>query len=291
MSMQWFSFARLWAVILKEFIQMRRDHLTFGMMVGIPIIQLILFGFAINTDPKHLPMAVRAEDSSEFTRSFISSLKNSGYFIVTHTPTTEKEADQLLALGDVQFVLTIPSNFSKKLERGEHPALLIEADATDPSATSNAIATLMQLGRTALQNDMEGSTQQLRETVPPFDIHIHRRYNPEGITQYNIVPGLMAVILTMTMVMMTAMAMTRELEYGTLENLLATPVKPLEVMIGKIVPYVFVGYVQVSVITLAAHFAFHTTKPKHLMPTQYPETPSYTLPMNQQIDHQSNLTT
>jgi ABC-2 type transport system permease protein len=252
-----FVWSRLWAVILKEFVQMRRDRLTFAMMVGIPIIQLTLFGFAINSDPKHLPLAVRSSDNSEFSRSFIQSLKNSDYFLVTDEPKTEDEANKLLRLGEVQFVLTIPADFSKKLERGEKPALLIEADATDPSATSNALATLNQIGQRSFVHDIKGSLSFLSASSAPYEIQVHRRYNPEGMTQYNIVPGLMAVILTMTMIMMTGLAITRELERGTMENLLATPIRPIEVMIGKITPYIMVGYVQVSVIILAAYFVFN----------------------------------
>jgi ABC-2 type transport system permease protein len=256
MMKDYFSWARLWAMILKEFVQVRRDRLTFAMMVGIPIIELALFGFAINADPKSLPMAVRSSDNSEFSRSFIQSLENTDYFVITAQPKTEAEANKLIRLGDVQFVLTIPADFSRKLERGERPQLLVEADATDPSATSNAIAALMQLSEQAFKYDLQGNLQFFKKTPTPFDINIHRSYNPEGITQYNIVPGLMAVILTMTMIMMTGLAIAREVEHGTMENLLATPMRPLEVMIGKIVPYIVIGYVQVGVIFLAAHFLF-----------------------------------
>jgi ABC-2 type transport system permease protein len=256
MMKDYFSWARLWAMILKEFVQVRRDRLTFAMMVGIPIIELALFGFAINADPKSLPMAVRSADESEFSRSFIQSLENTDYFVITAQPKTEAEANKLIRLGEVQFVLTIPADFSRKLERGERPQLLVEADATDPSATSNAIAALMQLSQQAFKYDLHGNLQFFKQTPAPFDINIHRSYNPEGITQYNIVPGLMAVILTMTMIMMTGLAIAREVEHGTMENLLATPMRPLEVMIGKIVPYIVIGYVQVGVIFLAAHFLF-----------------------------------
>ena len=244
------------AVLVKEFVQMRRDRLTFAMMVGIPIIQLILFGFAINTDPKSLPTAVLSADASPFARSFVRAMENSGYFRVVRQLATEAEAERVLATGEVQFVLNIPENFSRKLVRGERPVLLLEADATDPAATSNALSALMTLNRTALTRDLAGSLEHLRDAPPSFDVSVHRRYNPEGVTQYNIVPGLIGVVLTMTMIMMTALAMTRERERGTMENLLATPVRPVEVMAGKIVPYIIVGYVQVTIILLAAKLLF-----------------------------------
>jgi len=251
-----FSFARFWAVLTKEFVQMRRDRLTFAMMVGVPIMQLILFGFAINSDPKSLPTAVLAADNSVYARTLVRAIENSGYFRVVRHLSSEAEADRALAMGTVQFVVTIPENFSRKLERGERPVLLVEADATDPAATSNAIAALLTINQNALNRDLAGALHDLQYPVPAFELRVQRRYNPEGITQYNIVPGLLGVVLTMTMVMMTSLAVTREYERGTMENLLATPVRPIEVMIGKIVPYIIVGYIQVTVILLAAKLLF-----------------------------------
>ena len=251
-----FSWNRFLAVLTKEFIQMRRDRLTFAMIVGIPIIQLILFGYAINADPKALPAAVLAADNSVFSRSYVRALENSGYFRVVRRIASEREAQHALAQGDVQFVITIPENFSRKLVRGERPVLLVEADATDPAATGNAIAALQMLSQTALARDLGGSLAHLQNGPPPFEVRVHRRYNPEGVTQYNIVPGLIGVILTMTMVMITSLAMTREHERGTMENLLATPVRPMEVMAGKIVPYVIVGYIQVAIVLVAARLLF-----------------------------------
>jgi len=251
-----FSWHRFIAVLAKEFVQMRRDRLTFAMMVGIPIIQLILFGFAINSDPKALPTAVLAADNSIFSRSFVRAMENSGYFRVVRQLSSEAEAGRVLTEGQVQFVLTIPENFARKLVRGERPVLLLEADATDPAATSNALAALINLNQTALTRDLAGGLAHLQNGLPPYEVRVHRRYNPEGVTQYNIVPGLIGVILTMTMVMMTSLAMTRERERGTMENLLATPVRPGEVMAGKIIPYIIVGYVQVAIILLAAKLLF-----------------------------------
>jgi len=250
------SWRRFIAVLVKEFVQMRRDRLTFAMMVGIPIIQLILFGFAINADPKALPAAVLSADNSVFSRSFVRAVENSGYFRVVSRIGTQREAERLLAEGKVQFVINVPENFSRKLVRGERPVMLVEADATDPAATSNALAALLTLNQTALARDLGGSLAHLQNGPPPFELRVHRRYNPEGITQYNIVPGLIGTILTMTMVMMTSLAMTRERERGTMENLLATPVRPIEVMTGKIVPYIIVGYIQVVIILAAAKLLF-----------------------------------
>jgi ABC-2 type transport system permease protein len=250
------SWSRLLAILLKELRQVRRDRLTFGMMVAVPIVQLILFGFAINSDPKHLPLAVVVMDQSEHTRSFVAGLENSGYFEVTHRPATVQQADELLAQGKVQFSLVVPSDFSRRLLRGERPGLLLAADATDPSATGSAIAALTQIGRQSLTRDLTGPHAALRPAELPFDLRVQRRYNPEGVTAYNVVPGLIGVILTMTMVMMTSLAMTRERERGTMENLLATPATPLEVMLGKIAPYILIGYVQVAVVLAVAWLLF-----------------------------------
>jgi ABC-2 type transport system permease protein len=250
------SWSRFLAILMKEFRQLRRDRLTFAMMVGVPILQLVLFGFAINTDPKHLPMAIVVADESEFSRSLIAGLENSSYFRVTHRPRNEAEGNRLLAEGKVQFMLVVPPHFSRRLLRGERPAVLFAADATDPAASGNALAALDAISQRVLAHDLKGSLFALQTGDIPFEIRVQRRYNPEGISRYNIVPGLIGVILTMTMVMMTSLAMTRERERGTMENLLATPVRPLEVMLGKIVPYILIGYVQVAVILLAARLLF-----------------------------------
>lgn len=254
--MQAFALHRFFAIVRKEFIQMKRDRLTFAMMIGIPIIQLTLFGFAINSDPRHLPLAIRAAENSPFSRSLTQAFINSSYFTVVSVTKSEFEAEDLLTRGKVQFVLNIPPGFSHDLLRGERPALLLEVDASDPAATYNALAAMNQLLSNPLPFDLKGAVADLRPGQPPFEITLHRRYNPEGITQYNIVPGLMGVILTMTMIMMTALAVTREHERGTMENLLAMPVRPLEVMIGKIVPFILIGYIQVGVILLASRWVF-----------------------------------
>jgi len=251
------NFHRLWAVVLKEFIQMRRDRATFAMMVGVPLLQLTLFGFAINSDPKHLPTALRAADQGPFARTLVAALRHSDYFALVREPATEAEAQRLLQLGDVQFVINIPEDFSRKLLRGEQPTVLIEADATDPAATGPALSAVYSIASTVVDRDLTGPLARLRGKSGPIDFQIHAQYNPENITQYNIVPGLMGVVLTMTMVVITALAITRERERGTMENLLATPVRPIEVMVGKILPYIVVGYIQVTLILVAARFLFH----------------------------------
>jgi ABC-2 type transport system permease protein len=257
MSASRFTLHRLWAIVLKEFIQMKRDRVTFGMMVGIPLMQLMLFGFAINSDPKHLPTALRAADQGPFARTFVAALRTSGYFTLTHEATTEAEARRLLQLGEVQFVINIPEDFSRRLLRGERPTLLIEADATDPSATGPALNAVRAIADHVLDRDLTGPLARLRAKAGPIDLQLHAHYNPENITQYNVVPGLMGVVLTMTMVIITALAITRERERGTMENLLSTPVRPIEVMLGKILPYIVVGYIQVTLILVASHFVFH----------------------------------
>ncbi len=252
-----FSFGRLRGIIVKEFTQMRRDRLTFAMMLGIPLIQLTLFGYAINSDPRHLPAAVVLADRGPYGRTLLYAMKNSTYFNFVEQVPTEKEAHNLLARGEVQFVINIPENFTRDLLRGDRPAILVEADASDPVATGNALGSLGNVINTALQQDLKGPLASLNATDGPVDVRIHALYNPEIVTQYNIVPGLMGVILTMTMIMITGLAITRERERGTMENLLSMPTRPSEVLIGKIVPYIMIGYIQVGVILVAAHFLFH----------------------------------
>jgi ABC-2 type transport system permease protein len=251
-----FSVSRFWAIVVKEFIQMRRDRVTFGMMIGVPLIQLVLFGFAINADPKHLPTVVLQADYGPQGRTLLQAIRNSNYFEFVREVATEQEAEDVLSRGEAQFVINIPPNFSRDVLRGERPAILVEADATDPAATGNAIGSLRLLVTMALQQDLKGSLAYVARGEDPIELRVHARYNPEAITQYNIVPGLMGVVLTMTMVMITGLAITRERERGTMENLLSMPTRPFEVMIGKVLPYILVGYIQVILILLAAHFLF-----------------------------------
>ena len=244
---------RWWGIVLKEFLQLKRDRITFGMVVGIPIIQIVLFGYAINTDPKHLPTAVVMGDRSEFTRSYLAAMKTSGYFVLVDELPDEAAARAALARGDVQFVVSFPADFTRRLLRGERPAMLIEADATDPAATGAALASVRELAASVAQQGPHrragaaGRRRRRRSRCACTS-----STTPRASTQHNIVPGLMGVILTMTMVMMTGLAMTRERERGTMENLLAMPAQPLEVMTGKIVPYIFIGLVQATIILLAA---------------------------------------
>jgi ABC-2 type transport system permease protein len=251
---RFFSFTRLAALLTKEFIQMRRDRITFGMMLGVPLIQLVLFGFAINNDPKQLPAALVVLSHDQYSRAIVSALETTGYYRFTHVVNSEQRGDFLIARGDVVFVVTIPSDLARRVERGQNPQILVEADATDPSAASGAISTLSTVAQTALERELgnaPGAAENSR-----LEVVVHRRYNPEGISQYNIVPGLLGVILTMTMVMMTSIALTRETERGTMENLLAMPASPLEIMLGKVLPYLVVGAVQVVVVLTAAKLMF-----------------------------------
>ncbi|MBU6235799.1 MAG: ABC transporter permease [Alphaproteobacteria bacterium] len=248
-------FSRTLAILFKELIQVRRDRMTFGMMMGVPIMQLVLFGFAINSDPKHLPAIVLMQDHSAYTRSYVAALENSGYFEIDGSVATEAEAKYLMEAGDVDFIVTIPPDFTHKLLRQETPTILLEADATDPTAVGNAVAAATQLANTSFTRELCGYSGQ-HTGGPPFEVRVHRRFNPEGKTQYNIIPGLIGVILTMSTIMMTSMALTREVERGTMENLLAMPVTPLEVMMGKILPYILIGFFQVGIIVCAAYYLF-----------------------------------
>ena len=247
---------RIGAIMLKEFIQMRRDRLTFGMMIVVPVIQLTLFGFAINSDPRHLPTLLYLEDDSTIVRSLAAGLQESSYFDIEGEVRSADAATRALQAGDAAFVITVPAGFTRAVLRGDHPQLLIEADASDPSAASNAVGMIQQIVASALKQDLKGEWAPLAQGPPPIDIVVHRMYNPEGISQYNIVPGLLGVILTMTMIMITSIAMTREIERGNMENLLAMPARPWEVMVGKITPYVGVGLIQTAIVLAASAWVF-----------------------------------
>lgn len=250
------SFRRLAAMLTKEVIQMRRDRITFAMMLGIPLLQLVLFGFAINSDPKSLPAALVAPTQDRLTRAIVSALELTGYYRFTHPAASAAEAERLITRGEVSFVVTIPSDFGRRVERGDRPEILIEADATDPSVASGAISTLGTVAADALLRERGAEAEAAEAAASQLQVTVHRRYNPEGITQYNIVPGLLGVILQMTMVMMTSMALTREIERGTMENLLSMPATALEIMLGKVLPYLGVGAVQVVVVLVAARLIF-----------------------------------
>jgi len=250
------SLSRILAVLAKEFTQLVRDRLTYAMIIGIPIIQLLLFGYAINSDPKHLPAAVLVQDQGDMSRSVLASLANSEYFDVVETARTPEELNRLIEKGKVQFAVTIPGDFTRKVVRRDNAQVLVEADASDPAATSGAAAALTSIPQYALKHDLKGPLARPQAGKPPFEMVVQRRYNPEGITSYNIVPGLVATILTMTLVMMTSLAMTRETERGTMETLLATPLRPVEVMIGKLTPFVLVGIIQATVIITMARLLF-----------------------------------
>jgi len=251
-----FSFARVAAVFRKELVQMRRDRITFAMMLGLPIVQLLLFGYAINTDPRHMPTAVEAREDGPLTRAFLAAMKQSTFFDLVAVLHREGEGDRMLESGKATFLIVIPENFEERLVRGEQPEILLAADASDPIAANGATGALRQIAQSAFAPDLTGALGNLAATPTPYDIVIHRRYNPAGVTAFNIVPALLGVILTMTMVMITSIALTRELERGTMETLLATPVRPTEVMLGKTTPYLLVGSVQVVIVLAAAMFLF-----------------------------------
>lgn len=250
------SFTRTWAVMVKEFTQLTRDRLTYAMILVLPIVQLLLFGYAINDDPRHLPTAVLVQDNGAFSRSILTAMNNSGYFDITVQARSQAELNRALERGEVQFAVIIPADFTQRVVRGDAAQVLVEADATDPSATSGAVAALASLPSQALARDLTGPLAARAPGEAPFEVVVHRRYNPEAITAYNIVPGLLGVILSMTLVMMTSQGMARERERGTMESLLSTPVRPLEVMVGKLSPYVLVGMLQAAVILLMARVLF-----------------------------------
>lgn len=254
--MRSFSLARTAAIFIKELIQMRRDRMTLAMIFGVPILQLVLFGFAINNDPRHLPTVLKVEEHSRFSRAIAAAMENSGYFEITGVVTSDREGAAMLQDGSAAFVVTIPAGFSAALQRGERPQLLIEADATDPAAASNALSAFPQVALSGVRHELKGALARLDDGHEPFETVIHRKYNPEGLTRYNIVPGLVGTILTMTTILSTALSLTRESERGTMENLLAMPAQPAEIMASKILPYIGLGLLQVVVIMLAARFLF-----------------------------------
>jgi len=243
---------RTGAMLLKEFLQLRRDRLTLATMITIPLMQLLLFGYAINTMPRDLPTAVLLQENSDVGRSILKALENTHYFKVTRVVRDEAEFDQLLQSGAVLFAVEVPVNFERSLRRGDRPPLLVVADATDPVASGSALGTLGQVVQTALLNDRAIPDA----TAPAFEIRQHARYNPAAVSQLNIVPGLLGTILTLTMLIFTALSVTRETERGTMENLLSMPIRPLEIMLGKITPYIVIGFLQASLIVLAAVVLF-----------------------------------
>ncbi|HVV33139.1 MAG TPA: ABC transporter permease [Vitreimonas sp.] len=250
------SWARVFAVFLKELVQMRRDRPTFAIMIAIPIVQLVLFGYAINTDPRHLPAVVELREDGPLTRSFLASLQQSTFVDIVAVAHRDDEADQMLRSGKATFLISIPEGFERRLIRGERPQILVAADASDPVAAGGALGAIQSIADSAFAPNFVGPLAFLQPAPPPYELVVHRRYNPAGVTAFNIVPALLGVILTMTMVMITSIALTRETERGTMENLLATPVRPLEVMIGKTTPYIFVGGVQVAIVLIVATLLF-----------------------------------
>ncbi|MBL8531287.1 MAG: ABC transporter permease [Hyphomonadaceae bacterium] len=251
------SWARVFAVFLKELVQMRRDRPTFAIMIMMPVIQLVLFGYAINTDPRHMPAVIELREDGPMTRAFLASLTASTYIDIVSIVTRAEDGDAALRSGQANFLISIPEGFERRLVRGERPQILIAADTSDPVAAGGAIGAIQQIAQSAFAPEFVGPLAFLAPAPAPYEIVVHRRFNPAGVSSFNIVPALLGVILTMTMVMITSIALTRESERGTMENLLATPVRPIEVMIGKTTPYIFVGAIQVVIVMTIAVLLFH----------------------------------
>jgi len=254
--MNHFSMVRLWAIIIKEFNQIRRDRTTLGMIIGVPVMQLILFGYAINANPKNLPTVVIDADKSQFSTTILKAMENSQYFRFVKEADNERQARDFLDRGEALFVVNIPANFSRDLIRGDRPSLLLELDGTDSVAVGSALSVFGPIVQSALDKLWVGPLQHLQSQPPPFQTNVHTLYNPDKNTQYSIVPGLLGIVLNLTLVFVIAQAITREYERGTMENLMSTPVRPLEVMLGKVMPYVIIAYIQVSLILFVAHFIF-----------------------------------
>jgi ABC-2 type transport system permease protein len=255
---------RTYAMLVKEFIQLKRDRVSFAMIVMIPVMQLLLFGYAINTTPRNLPTAVLLQEESDLARSILKALQNTAYFRFTQEVHDVAEFDNLLLSGKVLFGVEIPRGFERAVRRGDHPALLVAADATDPVAAGSALSTLGALVQTALAHDLHAGDPPSM----PFEIRTHARYNPAASSRLNIVPGLVGTILTMTMLIFTALSVTREIERGTMESLLSMPIKPVEVMLGKIIPYVLVGFIQFITTNLAIGYTFSTIVQNQLQAMQ-----------------------
>jgi ABC-2 type transport system permease protein len=243
---------RTGAMLLKEFLQLRRDRVTLATMITIPLMQLLLFGYAINTMPRDLPTAVLLQENSDVGRVILKALENSRFFKVTRQVRDEAEFDAVLQSGTVLFGVEIPAEFERALRRGDRPALLVAADGTDPVASGTALGALGRIVQTALayEHAIPASTDA------PFEIRQHARYNPAQVSAFNIVPGLLGTILTLTMLIFTALSVTREVERGTMENLLSMPIDPLEIMLGKITPYIVIGFLQAALIIAAAVYLF-----------------------------------
>lgn len=252
-------FLRIKGLIRKEFILIIRDRGTIAMLVILPIMLLIVFGFAINLDPKNLPTAIISYDHSPLTRNFISGLQTSGYFNIVNTTTDVNLVREKLNSGKISFAMTIPANFTKKYIRGENPQLLVEIDGSDPGSSASALGNVLPILNLAIQQFNE------RGLAPPMpstfertvNLTIHRMYNESNRSAFNIVPGLIGVLLTITMVMLTSTAITSEFESGTMEMLLSTPLLPTEIILGKVIPYIVLGYLQLTSVLIFGKLLIH----------------------------------
>ncbi|KTC90800.1 ABC transporter permease [Fluoribacter dumoffii] len=250
------EFLRIWSIAKKEFIQIKRDFLIFLWLIFIPVIQILLFGYIINTDPKHLPTVVITTENTSFTRSLLEGLKNTNYFSIETVTQNEKTAERLLLSGRVLFVINIPPNFTRDLIRGKTPHVLIEADASDPVAVANAFRAVSELPAKVFEHQLQGSLNYLSPTQPPFVFDIHAKYNPEYISQFNTIPGLIALLIFSTLAVLTAVSINSEVERGTFETLLITPLTPANIILGKVIPYFIFGYVLLFILLAIAYFIF-----------------------------------
>jgi len=248
-----FSVARFLALLRKEWLQIKRDQAALRLIIIMPIMQLLLYGYAINSNPKHLPTGVLFSEPSRYERSIVAALQNTGYFDV-RTLTSEYEAERGLAQGRLLFVINVPGNFDRSVDRGEVPSILVDADGTDPTAIGSATGALGGIV-SSIDRDVPPGMQSLAASTP-FQFVVHARYNPEQITVLNIAPGLICIVLMMSTLFLTTLAITRERERGTMENLLAMPVRPIEVLLAKIVPFVAIGYLQVVMILAVSAILF-----------------------------------
>jgi len=243
---------RLWPMLRKEFIQMRRDRLTLGMMVGIPAVQLALFGFAIRTEVRHLPTVVLDESRSAESRSLIAVMRNTGNFDIVGSVTSRAELTDLLASGKAHAAVVIPPEFQRDIKRGRTAQAQIIVDAADPMASSAAIAGASLAGAVRGAEIAAGRSGR----APPLEVRVRPWYNPAMRTEAYIVPGIIGVLLSLTLLLITSMAIVRERERGTLEQLIVTPLSKTSLMLGKILPFVLVGYVQMTVILVLGKILF-----------------------------------
>ena len=244
---------RILAILYKEFLQMRRDRMTLGMVFMLPLVQLLLFGYAIQTEVKHIPTVVFDQSLSAESRDLLNSFSASGYFDVTSAAGSYAEVNRAIDSGKAKVGIVFPPDFDRSLKRGTPAQVQVIVDASDNMVANQAVAIANSIG---LIKSQEILAQRVAISGPPYDIRVRPWYNPDGITAFYMVPAILGIIVTMTMVVMTSMGIVRERERGTLEQLIVTPVRPYELMIGKILPYIVLGYLQITVALLVGVLVF-----------------------------------